>query len=274
MNAPVKWIFVAVGFLLLALPAIQLFMPIGFFFEGTLNEHRLWYPSLFWISFFVAQLTFPFLHSIWVGGLWIYGLRRRTVIEILALIIGVSVVDFWVLHHLGFTCITAISIAYMTGGVFFLFQRKWQNVLADNALFRKVFTGTFIGVLYILLCLVVERGHPFAKNTMFNEFPDKTVVFYIEDLQGRLLPLSEYSTIDGNEFVQLHKALNAKHDFSAHAANESEQQIVYDEMVDYLFKHGKKKWPVDSICLVNITFRINGPSWERQRKILGTYHVE
>jgi hypothetical protein len=235
----------------LLLPVLNHFIPFSFYFEGSLKEHKNWFPTFYFLSFAFFKSFYPLAYAVWLYALFRSSLSRPFILSLIciqttALIACMEVFGFE----------TVSLYAYLLAGAGMAFRMRsflspaFSGFIALVASSR-ILKGSFLFITYIVLCLTLNRFHPFAKYTMFNRFAETTRVFLLRDASNKLLPLNTYCTIDGNHLFELYVAFNKKHGFKYGSSdiNKEEQTIVSREMVESILKNLKRPIPSDSIKL-------------------------
>jgi hypothetical protein len=242
--------------ILLLLPVINLLRPFGFFFEGTWTEHQKWFPHFPFLSFIFFKSFYPVVYAFGLfavlrGKLGTLPVISLIVIQSVILVLGMQAVGFMPVADYMYLLVLAPFLYRMAGTL-----NAGHLWLLNRVINLKLPAGSFLFIIYIVLCLSLSRFHPFAKYTMFNKFRDNTTVFLLRDNRDSLLPLNTYCTIDGNHLFELYVAINNKHGFNYgnRSVNTEQQEIVSREMMQSIFTTLKKPIPSDSVRLMRVEF--------------------
>ena len=242
----------------LLLPLLNWFNPIDFYFEDSLAAHQKCFPSFYFFTYLFFKLFFPVANGIILYGMLRFQFKTENRIVFLLILIQ-SMLLFFVLQTIGFVAASLYVYLLLLISVSVFAWGKYKNEIAKCitvAKESKVITGGFLFTIYITLCLLLPRAYPFAKYTMFNKFSEHTSVFLLRNNQQELVPLNEYSTVDGNHLFELYVATNEQHGFMylSNEEKEVEQQLVCKELLHSIFADLKKPIPFDSISLNRIDY--------------------
>lgn len=226
------------------------FSKYRFMADAHFSEFRDWYPRYYFAVFILMRLL-----PVFVMALSLYlGLRTMPFISIalrIPAVLGQSIIIYWGTEYMGASI--TLSIFWVLHLAIFLFGKYLHN-LTRTKIIATVINGISLFAIYILLCLVMERMHPFAKYTMFNKFQGKTTVFLLRDSQGELLPLNKFSKYDSNELFQIYAAINKQYGYDYLTENPNEQQEVYKKMLELLEQNLTMQLPGPYVTLNRIDF--------------------
>lgn len=263
-------VVLTVLFLLVAIPVLHTLVPVGHLFNGSLTDHKRWFPNGYPFSFVFFWAIYPALFGVSVYALLgaVFPTQKKKIF-LLVVLQGMGLV--YLLHVAGFAMVAVyllpLPVAVLSVVLFPRLFFAIKTGLATARPWQKI-SGVGLFAAYIVLSLSI-KGHPFSEYTMFNRFPDHTTAFLLRDNGQRLLPLREYSGYTGNELFEQYVALNQKHRFSHHPADTlaAEQNIVYRELLRQMLASPKKKCLPDSLRLMRVDFSFNGSQtqvYERQ----------
>ena len=253
-----KFIWWAVAVVLFLVPMLNAVKPIGFYFEDSLAAHKNWFPSFYYFTWLSFKLFFPVACGVILYGIIRFQFKTESRIVVPAIIIQ-GILLFFMLQTIGFTRVSLyVYLLFLVGASVFVLN-KYKSVMAKYiSAFTgsKILTGSFLFIIYITLCLLLPRAYPFAKYTMFNKFPEHTSVFLLRNNQGQLIPLKEYSGIDGNHLFELYVATNEQHGFVylSNEETEEEQQLICKELLHSILADLKKPMPFDSVSINRIDY--------------------
>lgn len=94
---------------------------------------------------------------------------------------------------------------------------------------KQIFSGYTlrygVGLLYLILSLLIGEFHPFSNFPMYNNFPNWSYVFYLQDENGNLFP-SRLLKIDGGQLGHLYASTAQDKNISYGNGMESKQELT------------------------------------------------
>lgn len=73
-----------------------------------------------------------------------------------------------------------------------------------NERFQKVYINSIFFILMVICGWYVKTEHPFCDFPMYNSFPNWSIVFMMEDMNGNQLPLSTFSNYSASDIPDLY----------------------------------------------------------------------
>lgn len=108
----------------------------------------------------------------------------------------------WIIKLI-FILIGTLSVLYVA---FYLF--KYIIIYTIKIFKNKKFQNIYINTIFFFVMVVggwyFKTEHPFCDFPMYNSFPNWSVVFAIEDLNGKQLPLSVFSNYSASDIPDLY----------------------------------------------------------------------
>ena len=106
-------------------------------------------------------------------------------------------------------------------------------------------------VALVVFCLIVDETYPFSDFPMYSNLPDNTLYFYVADGEGEPLPVKNCFGVSASAMKKMYiKRLNKVAEersrktgqrISGLKLSAEDQQVVGDDLLDYLLPRGEKK---------------------------------
>ncbi len=206
----------------------------------------------------VILKVFPTLYGTVVYQIFLYKLKPVILIlvlfiQTLLLVVLMETIGFAGVSIYGYAFVFLLLCLYL-----FKSAKVFLLTFFSSAKTTEFVRHTFLFAIYIGLCLMVNRAHPFAKYTMFNKFSDYTYVFLLKDNTGQTIILKDYCKMDGNQIYEMYVAEDQKYGYVySRGIDEGEGgTIIYREMMGRIFKNLKKPLPSDSVSLNVIKYHV------------------
>lgn len=263
-------------FVLLSVVTLAI-LPVEYIIDAPLRDFKNWYPRFYLFLFIASKLIIPVLH-----GIILFPILKRFLgrsFYILFLLFFIFAIELYVI---GLNRVEVVKV-YLVPIFCFAFIHIHTPIMTlmrnKNYLFfvslRRIIIGSIVFVLCITLSLVIKKGHPFTENSMFNEFSDHTVVFYVKDNTLSILPLSKYTNMHGDEFFQIYKALLRKYDSGLEKTIQNDNSHhLYTDMLSFYLSRLYRPLPADTIFLYRRDFYLCHSSIIDREQKLSAYHVE
>ena len=265
------------GFVLwLMLEIVNLCNPISFYFQSSVDENAHWFPHLYLLTFLSFHLIFPLIYDLILLG----SLRSRITVGLPGFILAMvflTIVIVLIQVFLGFYTVSALMFFLFPAFLIIVNRGKINHWLNSSFTFiysSRALSGSFIFLVYIMLCLILPRFHPFAHYIMFNKFPDETYVFLLRDEKNNLIPIQKYSTLYSDQFYCISQTISEKNKTlsTLNPGKTMNDKAMGDELIDYFFKSLKPAaLPFDSVSLNKLSFTLNNGEIIRHDELFGTY---
>ena len=239
----------------------------AYYFQSSLRENILWFPHAFPLTWLFFHGFFVLVYACWLYGMLILWLPWSTSHRIVVITCQACLV-LW-LQSYGFYVVSCYAPFLASMLLFFTYKQKISLVYIS-----RILTTCFLFALYIILCLILPRFHPFAKYTMFNKFPETTYAYLLRDENNQLIPLEQFSNLKNDYLYTTSVAINTAHGFAYGKNNENpfEEKEMSNELVSHYFKNLKTgTLPFDSVKLCKATFTLRNNKLVMNEKLLGTY---
>lgn len=211
---------------------------IAFYFTGSLELHKIWFPRFYLFSFLFFKAAFPLLFATWCLLYLQHFERVRQSKIISTAIFTLSVTAFLFLFQ-------ATVFERVMQGIFILIAL--QAALSASLLFKPFTAGIaakpmlskygmsvifFVG--YIVACLICkDEFHPFYKFSMYNKIEGTKPVFILKDTMNNVVPLERCFTISENGIYLIYTnpaiSLSNKNNYSDSSAG----QLLWREMLTF-----------------------------------------
>lgn len=258
--------------ILVLLQVSLVFVPARYMFEGTLSSHRLWFKHGYLLSYLFFNGLFPLLYGCW---LWGFVSSAKRAIKVFLIVIQTATVVFlqqqWgyqgVSYYSGFLALVAIM----------LFVKPQRLIRKHSHITVKFVNGSFLFIVYVLLCAILPRVHPFAKYTMFNKFPDVTYVYLLRNESNELVPIAKYSKLGHDVMYPYSLNINERHGFvyGNNTEKRSEEQQMCNELMQLFIDNLKPNHPpFEMLTLYKATFSLQYGKPVKTETPLCAYVVE
>jgi hypothetical protein len=244
-------------------------LPLGFLYNSSLSQTKIWYPHVYLMIFSLSKLAFPFLYASWFFLLfYLWGgdklnIKSHVIIAVLVLL-GVFV------YALPFSFVQILGVGLFVCS-FLMLTKPLTLPIANGVIFlvaKIPFGAFFLFLLYIVACLCFPRFHPLAKYTMFNYFADTTHVYILRDEKDSLIPLRKYSTIITDELMNMGEMVQRKNNSKEIKLSESTEIASY-----FIQKSNSTPLPFDSIKVFKVLFYFDGSKLITNEKYLGSHYA-
>ena len=132
---------------------VDTFVPINYYFEATLSENKILFPTFYLATFFILKLIFPLLYGVWVYRY----LNYFTQLKKLHLIIFLLFQSFlWILclHIKGFTYASKYTFLLILAPVIISILQSISRFML-NYYHQSLITKYVFYITYIIKCLSV-----------------------------------------------------------------------------------------------------------------------
>ncbi len=261
----------------LLLQAYNFFNTVGFFFVSSHSQITAWYPNTHWLIFIALILYFPLTYATWLLAIVHFRFPDKSWYYWPLLILQSALV-IWLQYQYGFYAVSAFALLFtlpLVTGRIINFSRKTIHS-AYHFANGKFIGSIFLFIIYIILCALLPRTHPFAKYTMFNHFGKETHMYEVRDINGHLIPLRQYSVFFNDELFAYEEAaiknyIHGNNDTVSHMPD----YLLGAEMCRYFISNLKPgPFPFDSVKLYRVSFTLENNKTVMHEKLLGTYQAK
>ena len=132
--------------------------------------------------------------------------------------------------------------------------------------------GSFLGLFYMALCLILPPFHPFSRYSMFNRFSDSTYVYLLRDQKGKLIPFEKYSRLKNDDLFVYYRSMTLGKE-TPQDSNFNNTERSNGVSLIKLFLEGviEKPLPFDSIGLYKTTITRNHGKIELTERLIVRY---
>ncbi len=241
-----------------------------FYFDGSFHQHQSWFPRLFFFSYLFCRLLLPLIYCAWLIGF----LLNRNIKSLTKWPLFLSllfVLSFIIQYYFSIKVALYIGVPLICicmGAL--LSPYTILKHIPKPALPWFIVEKTGIFFLYMILCIILPRFHPFAKYTMFDKFSDTTFVYLLRDDNELLIPINKYSSLTYDEFFTIGESIVQCHNKGA--IKDSELGTIL--LNEFKKNRNTEKILTDSISLNKLEFFLKDNRIISNEKKLGVYDTK
>jgi hypothetical protein len=261
------------SFFLAGIALLNLEFPFGYLFESSWSDYKKWFPSFYWIIYLFSKLFFPIVYGIIVyktTSSWNFKMANSKLFVF---------VQFFLLQFIqyfgGFKLLLVYGAFLMVLILCIISIKMALNNPISNTWKEKIkplVLGSFLGLIYMVLCLILPPFHPFSRYSMFNRFSDSTSVYSLRDQKGKLIPLEKYSRLKNDDLYVYYRSLSKGNETSQDLNFKNPEKANGVSLIKlFLESATENPLPFDSIALYKTTIRRNHGRIEFTERLIVRY---
>lgn len=245
-----------------------------FYFDGSFHQHQSWFPRLFFFSYLFCRLLLPLIYCAWLIGF----LLNRNIKSLTKWPLFLSllfVLSFIIQYYFSIKVALYIGVPLICICVGALLSPYTiLKHIPKPALPWFIVEKTSIFFLYMILCIILPRFHPFAKYTMFDKFTSSTYVYQLKDANDSLLPIEKYSTLKNDQLFTIGEAILKNQESTKTSLPLSDSLLGKDMMKQFFENQYPNKSTLGAISLYRLEYTIANNKIVTHKYKLGVYNED